>query len=101
VTTAVSSLPREFRDKLGNIDVVVGGPRVGKNLEGVSMRVGVRIQRSFPDSTPLVLEFGGLVRISGPSAKATKEEIASMLLEAEMKGNEGNIRIHIDVAHEV
>jgi len=60
------------------------------------LRIGVVIQQRQPDGSLVKVEFGGLAT----NVEGTKEQIAKMLLEAEMYGNVGKSRTHISMVEE-
>jgi len=62
----------------------------------MALRIGVTIQQRQPDGSNVKVEFGG--RATG--IEGTKEQIAKMLLEAEMHGNSGKSRIHISTSED-
>lgn len=59
------------------------------------MIISVVIQKRQPDGSKFIISFKGQAQSIGHTTKSIKEEIAEMLLEAEMKGNSGNVRVHI------
>lgn len=61
----------------------------------MAFRIGVRVQQRQPDGSLVNIE------IEGPATKVvgTREQIAKMLLEAEMKGNTGKARVHISLGY--
>ena len=57
----------------------------------MALRIEVTIQQRQPDGSNVKVEFGSLAT----GIEGTKEQIAQMLLEAEMYGNAGKSRVHI------
>jgi len=62
----------------------------------MKLRIGVTVQQRQTDGSNVKIEFGGRAIVTHGS----KEQIAKMLLEAEMHGNSGKSRIHISMAEE-
>lgn len=62
----------------------------------MKLRIGLTIQQRQLDGKLVKVEFGGLAT----NVEGTKEQIAKMLLEAEMHGNDGKARLHISMFEE-
>lgn len=62
----------------------------------MGLRIGVIIQQRQSDGELVKVEFDGLAA----NVEGTKEQIAQMLLEAEMHGNAGKSRVHISMSEE-
>jgi len=62
----------------------------------MALRIGVKIQQRQPDGSLVKVEFDG----RATNIEGTKEQIAKMLLEAEMHGNAGKSRVYISAHSE-
>jgi len=62
----------------------------------MALRIRVKIQQRQPDGSNVKVEFEG----QATGIEGTKEQIAQMLLEAEMHGNAGKSRTYISAVED-
>ncbi len=62
----------------------------------MALRIEVVIQQRQPDGSNVKVEFSG----QATGIEGTREQIAEMLVEAEMKGNTGKSRVHIFMTYD-